>query len=544
MNLITLAKNGNAAAKHELFVKTVKKCRYIIGTLLQNNAAADRVCADIFERVFSSFERIDDNEDFVSWMKNAAAIAACSVKRKTEPKAFLNDDYTDDDDGSDDILLNDEQLAEDLQGGRQDAAFVVERCIEKASVATRAAIICLFYNGNTIPQFAKVAGVSEERASELAERARAALGLVYNESKEEINDGNLCEIIDSIAAKTAVPQNISVTALCGALPKEKAQEKESADNRSDIVKVPVNVDTRSTGRKPILFICALIAIGLLTGAVFFKGGFSKEPAVKSSSSAAVSSAASRAESSKSSSADVNQSSVSSKQESAQSKASDISSVTSSKAVFAKRFASKLPYAVTSQTVNDKNGNFLRSETFSYKNGVLSSAQTKTQVLSETLYYSYSQNGSTRTTKDGSGTITEKTEYDKNGCPVKLTFKDGKTLKYRWSYSYNREGMIESAAYKSNVSGKYNITYDNAYRITTVSHTRDGKTESESFAYDENGMLLKHTVRDFAGIKTDYNYNYNSENHTFSCKASNGNVINGTYKDVEGGVDLRFSGVLQ
>ncbi len=159
--------------------------------------------------------------------KNAAAIAACSVKRKkTEPKAFLNDDYADDDDGSNDIILNDEQLAEDLQGGRQDAAFVVERCIEKGKRCyARCNNLSFLITETQFRNLRKLQVFRKKRASELSERARSALGLVYNESKEEINESNLSEIIDSIAAKTAVPQNISVTALCGTLPQDKAQEK-------------------------------------------------------------------------------------------------------------------------------------------------------------------------------------------------------------------------------------------------------------------------------------------------------------------------------
>lgn len=152
----------------------------------------------------------------------------------------------------------------------------------------------------------------------------------------------------------------------------------------------------------------------------------------------------------------------------------------------------------------------------------------TPVYSETLTYKYSDNGKKRTTVNDKGTTVETAKFDKYGNVTSITFTKEKVT-YKWSYTFEKDGKIKTAAYTSVSSGKYTYTYDNKNRLASEVHTCDGDTFKTNYEYDDNGMVIKKVLSDENARETIYTYTYDYDNLTYNCKINNGKYITGKIK---------------
>lgn len=516
LNLLTLAKNGDNAAKEQLFNNAVKPCRYIIGLLQNDASAADKLCLEAFCRAFSSLERLDDDEDFTVWMKNLAFVAACAACRKADGAAFDTEKVT-----CDDMPYTAEEIFKKGKAKPEKLAARADECVKKMPLALRAATVCVYYNGNSAEQLARIIGSSLENAEKFCSAAEAALLNALCAEETELTECDIAEFLDMSAEKLK----------CDFTPFEakNVEHEQSAE--------PIE-NEKKHHFKLLPFIIAAVAAVLIAAGVLA----AVLPAIVSSSEG--SSVSSVTASSAPTDAVSVASAVSGLSSVAASSAKNESKAAASATASAVK-AEKIPklplYVFTLTTVSDAEGRVLRSQVHTYKNGVPAAVKTKTQVILQELYYNYSKNGRYCETKDENGEICAKTVYDGNGFPTKVTFKDGKSVKYTMKYTVNESGLIKTAAYKSENSGKYSISYKDG-RVAKITHTVGDKTEAEQRIYDESGALVKCIKQNFAGAETEYVYNYDTENMTYTCSVSDGTVINGKMQLAQSSDNYIYNGV--
>ncbi len=514
MNLITLSKNGDESAKQMLVNATVKQCKYITGVIIGDDEMANAVCRDAYDRVFNSLERLDDDEDFAVWMKNVAFVAACTACRKEQNDFFAasNTDY-------EKIPYNPKAL---FKKGKVKTEIITERvdnCVKNLPPAVRAAAICVFYNGNSAKQLAGIIGADEDFAAKAINAAEEALCDALCSQETELSAKAAAEFMDTVANEDDFEYSVSHT----------------AESHDEPCEATVDEPQKKKGFKKFIF--AVIAVFVLAvsaviaaqylpprGDVVYSVPASiKDLATVSSTESAASAASS-----------------------AVSKAQSTPSNTPAKPAATKTEKAIMPkmprYIFTLKNESDKNGNLVRADAFAYKGGVPTSAKAKTAVISEQLFYSYSNGGRKCVVKDASGKVCETREYDANGFITKITYPDKKSVKYAMTYTLNDDGTVKTAAYKSTVSGKYAIKYTGG-RVAEVAHTVDGKTQTEKREYNDDGAITKRTLVDFAGAKTVYDYSYDTSAMTFSCKVSNGNSIVGNIAEIPQSDNYIYNGIV-
>lgn len=532
MDLLQQAKNGDREALEELYMNSVPACLFICKMLLKNSSESENVCRDIYSRVFSRLDRMDDRTVFSEWMKNAAAVACASILRRNNGDIFLEDRY--------------EKTAETLfvpKGSAlnaQETAKAVENCFDSMPLPERFSALCYYFNGMTIPQIAAVMDVPQTRVKELLRRGHTALSSMVNRFNKrgiKTTEITLKPVLELSAAMLPLPEGLKFSRLDTSEYSEKGATAHEADksrvgeDAQGNETAPAKKATfweifRKSGRQgfTLAAVCGILVLLCIAGVFAVASKRSPESTESANSVSGVS-----AVSSVLSQATSSETATSSAVQTVSSKAAVSQKATTSKKSTASFIVAKTPtaapYLITENTGYNENGEKEKTEYFTYKGKVLSSAKTVTDLMNETLYYSWNDKHTVRTTKSGGQTI-ETAQYDLNGNPVKITYKDKKTTTYKWSYTFTKGGYIHTASYKSARSGKYTYSYNEDNRIKKLTQKEGGDTTVTQYSYNEDGTVKSLIKTDFDGEKTTYTYEYDLEKLTFRVTGSDGTLQTG------------------
>ena len=532
MDLLQQAKKGDREALEELYMNSVPACLFICNKLLKNSFESEKVCRDIYSRVFSRLDRMDDRTDFTEWIKKAAAVACSSMLRRNNGDIFLEDRH----EKPDETLF----VPKGSALNAQETAMAIENCFDSMPLPERFSALCYYFNGMTISQIAAVMDVPQTRAKELLRRGHAALSSMVNNFNNrgiKTTEITLKPVLELSAAMLPLPESLKFSRLDISEPAEKdtaareADESRVGEDEQWDKTAPAKKTTfweifRKSGRQgfTLAVVCGVLVLLCIAGvfAVASKRSPESTESLRSAvSSSAVSSVLSQAASS--------ETATSSAVQTVSSKAAVSQKATTSKKSTASFIVAKTPtaapYLITENTVYNENGEKVKTEYFTYKGKVLSSAKTVTDLMNETLSYSWNDKHTVRTTKCDGQTI-ETAQYDLNGNPVKITYKDKKTTTYRWSYTFTKGGYIHTASYKSARNGKYTYSYNDDNRITKVTQKESGDTTVTQYSYNEDGTVKSLTKTDFDGEKTTYTYEYDLEKLTFRVTGSDGTLQTG------------------
>ncbi len=176
----------------------------------------------------------------------------------------------------------------------------------------------------------------------------------------------------------------------------------------------------------------------------------------------------------------------------------------------------------------------------WPDGLLKSAQSPGSVVTS---MTYDRNGNRLTLNDPSaGTITEtwygtgeaKTHLNARGQTTTYTYQSDGLLDYytaspsdegQTNYSYNSDGQVSSITSPGGVSRTY--TYDTRGRISTVTESIGGESNTVTYSYDSYGRLYR---KYFDGT-TDYEqYNYNSYGYLYRVQFNGTTVWQATAMD--------------
>lgn len=532
MNLLQQAKNGQREALEELYSSSVQSCLFICKKLLADFAEAEKVCRDIYSRVFSRLERMDDCTDFTEWMKNAAAVACSDKLRRTNKDVFLEN-----------LAKNSAErliLPKGSVLNAQETARAVENCFDIMALPERFAAICYYFNGMTISQMAAVMVIPETRAKELLRRGHAELSAMvsdFNNRGIKTTEITLKPVLELSAAMLSLPESLKFNRLniSEALADNSAQSKPTPKNPDQSEQVSLEGGSRikgflghfceKNGRQGFILavICGIMVLACIGGIWAATASKQKNDEFVASGSA-VSTLSQYAVSSQAASSAAAASSTVGSKAGASSKKSTASQKSASSFIVGKKPAAA-PYLVTENAFYNDNGEKEKTETFTYKNNELVSLKTVTDLMSEVINYSWNKQHTVRTAKINGKTV-ETAQYDPNGNPVKITYRDKKSTTYKWSYTYTKGGYIHTAAYKSARSGKYTYSYNEDNRVAEVVTKEGGDTVSSKYSYNEDGTVKSLVKTDFDGEKITYSYEYDLENLTFRVKGSDGTLQTG------------------
>lgn len=506
MDTLIRAKMGYSDAIEKLYKTSIPQVYYICLTLTNNSEKAAVICTELYKKVFGTLDRLSDNTDFTSWMKNAAVVACISVLRKNNPYLLRHIDTT---------AIEKQEIIHNRPLTTQQTARLFENCLKRMDFPARLATVCYYFNGMTRAQLVRITDLDDYEVDAVLGRAADSIAALSSELEEK---GVVAARIDPKALLELLCLEEQLPSID---PKSLYEPIEPIEEASAIDDKPKGVKISAAS-----YIAVATAIIVAAGVTAWQTGlFSGKKEAQSSEVQSVISSTVSVVSSEVSSV----SSVASEQSSSVAASSAVSAVsskaTSSAVVSSKEITPaikppKAKYLTTKAEQFNAAGEKERTQQFVYSGGKIKTVQTKTDIFTETLNYSWTKNGRKCTVTDNKGTVVEVAEYDVNDNPTKRTFTND-TVSFKWSYKYNDKGLIASANYKSKTSGSYSYKYDSENRIKTVKHTVGGDVYTTEYKYYDDGMISSRIETDFDGSQTLYDYIYNYDDMTYEIKCSDG-----------------------
>ncbi len=516
METLLRAKKGYSADIEKLFKTSYPQVYYVCLILTNSSEKAAAICVELYKKVFATLDRFSDDTDFTAWMKNAAVVASISVLKKNNPYLLRHVGTS-----------NIEKL--EVEDNRplttEQTARVLENCLKRLDFPARMAAVCYYFNGMTRAQLCRITDLDDSEIDTVLSRAADSIS---NLSSELHGKGVIATRIDPKALLELLcleerlpgidPKTLYV-------PIEPIEEFVADKEKKSGVKISVAAYVAVT--------VAVLVAGTVTA---WKSGLFGGNKVNSSSVASLTSSEFVASQISSTEVTSIQSMVESEKETSKTASSKVASASSknssskdtkskasSSAVKEIKPAVKPPqplYLFTRAEYYNAAGEKDRVQQWVYSGGRIKTMQTKTTIFTETLNYVWTKNGRKCTVTNSNGTVVEKVEYDVNGNPTKRVFTNG-TVNFKWSYKYNKKGLIETANYKSTTNGSYAYTYDDNNRIKTQKHSVDGSVYTTNYTYYDDGMISTRTETDFDGSQLLYDYVYNYDEMTYTITCSDG-----------------------
>ena len=511
METLLRAKQGYSADIERLYKTSISEVYYVCLTLTNNAEKATAICKELYKKVFATLDRLSDETDFTAWMKNAAVVASISVLRKNNPYLLRHVSKS---------SLQKIEIEENCPLTTEQTARVFENTLRRMDFPARMATICYYFNNMTRAQLCRITDLDGEEVDTTLARAADYIAELSHELEEKgvvstrIDPKALLELlcleekIPSIDPKTLY---VSI---------EPIEETPVITPKKQGVKISVAAYVAVAA-------AVLVAAGVTATQTGLFGGKDKEPDTSSLVSSVTSSEVVSSEIASLPQAVVSSEVASSEVVSSEAASSVVSKPVQSKPEEIKPAVKppKAPYLSTKAVSYDARGEKERTQQFSYSGGRIKTLQTKTDIFTETLTYNWTKNGRKCTITDNKGTVVEKVEYDPNGNPTKRVFTND-TVTFKWTYKYNKKGLIKTASYKSNTSGTYSYEYDSENRITRQKHSVGGDVYTTTYTYYEDGMISSRTETDFDGSQKVYNYTYNYTDMTYDISCSDGSREHG------------------
>ncbi len=507
MDTLKRAKMGYGDAIEKLYKSSLPQVYYVCLTLTNNSEKATAICSELYKKVFGTLDRLSDTTDFTSWMKNAAVVACISVLGKNNPYLLRHIDTT---------TIPKEEIIHNQPLTTQQTARLFENCLKRMDFPARLATVCYYFNGMTRVQLCKITDLDNDEVDTVLGRAADKIAALSSELEEKgvvaarIDPKALLELLCLEAQLPTIdPKTLYI-------PIEPIEEVENTiDNKPKGVKI-------SAASYIAVATAIIVAAGVTAWQTGLFGGQKEtQPSeIQSTIASTVSVVSSEVPSVNSVSSAQSSSVASSSTASAVSSKATSSAVTPSKEITPAVKPPKAKYITTKAVQYNHAGEKQRTQQFVYSGGKLKTVQTKTDIFTETLNYSWTKNGRKCTITDNKGTVVEIAEYDVNGNPTKRTFTND-TVNFKWIYKYNDKGLIATANYKSKTNGSYSYKYDSENRIKTVKHSVGGDVYTTEYKYYDDGMISSRIETDFDGSQTLYNYVYNHSDMTYSIECSDG-----------------------
>lgn len=490
--------NGNRKMAQDIFDATLPEVHGICSAILCDGLKADGIVCDLYKKIFNDPDRLKDVTDFSQWIKKAACVAAIVTLKRENAHIF-------------DSLQSGTPMPSEIGENvtATDIAFEYEKKIAVLSPLSRCAAICYHYCNMTDLQIAKITNADINIVRLALERVALQIKTLRSEVAQSAANCPMPEIsaIYDILFETKNCRTVLFDEVCF-YPQDLPVKSSAA--KSTYSKQRIIITT-----------AAMFAVLAIVCAVLVR--FATGDTTPTSPSAPSVSVTEKVSSPSSEPKDISSADIAPTSKAVE---SDVSSTVSQKT---KNTSEQPQYLFTENIYRNADGETTKSEKFEYNaDGKVKKAAVVTPVYSETLTYKYSDNGKKRTTVNDKGTTVETAKFDKYGNVTSITFTKEKVT-YKWSYTFEKDGKIKTAAYTSVSSGKYTYTYDNKNRLASEVHTCDGDTFKTNYEYDDNGMVIKKVLSDENARETIYTYTYDYDNLTYNCKINNGKYITGKIK---------------
>lgn len=504
METLLRAKQGYSMDIERLYKTSIPSVYYVCLILTNNAEKATAICKELYKKVFATLDRLPDDTDFTDWMKNAAVVACISVLRKNNPYLLRHI-------GSSNLPKL--EVEENCPLTTEQTARVFENTLRRMDFPARMATVCYYFNNMTRVQLCRITDLDNEEVDATLSRASDYISELSAELEEKgviatrIDPKSLLELLSLEEPLPKIdPKSLYV-------PLEPIEQEHTVPEKKQGVKI-------STAAYVAVALAVLVAAGVT--AMQTGGGKGNE----SVTSSVISSNATTSETT-SDIISMPLQVVSSEAASSEVASSEVSKPVESKPEEIKS-AVKSPepiYISTKAVSYDATGEKQRTQQFSYSGGRIKTVQTKTDIFTETLNYNWTKNGKKCTITDGKGTVVEKVTYDVNGNPTKRVFTND-TVTFKWTYKYNKKGLIKTASYKSNTNGTYTYAYNDDNRIRIVKHSVGGDIYTTTYTYYDDGMISSRTETDFDGSQKVYSYVYNYNDMTYDISCSDGSREHG------------------